>query len=93
MSATSRNAAAAKGSAPLSGSKSPQSEGRPEAKRYVNSPSVGESRSNSASGYLRTGAHRLAPIPLSLREWVGPENRSKFGDNKSRLHALRGGHR
>jgi hypothetical protein len=82
MGATSRIKAVASGRAPSE--KSPRA-----VELEVNSgPYV-----NHDAGWLRTGAHRLAPIPLSLREWHGPENRSKFGENENRPHDARGSRR
>jgi hypothetical protein len=83
MKATSRNGAAAKGSASLSSQNEGKGREQDAELRYVNRP----------TGWLRTGANRLEPIPMSLREWAGPENRSKFGENSKRLHAVGGGKR
>jgi hypothetical protein len=70
MSATSRHRAAA------TGSTLPRASNEAKA---TDAPSV----SVMSTGWLRTGAHRLAPIPLSLREWSGIQNRSKFGENST----------
>jgi hypothetical protein len=73
MSATSRNRAAATRIATL---------------RNPNEAQATEPRADSVmstvqDGWLRTGANRLVPIPLSLREWSGIQNRSKFGENST----------
>jgi hypothetical protein len=72
MSATSRRSAEARRSASLSAQNEPRANARPPV-----------SVMSTVGGWLRTGAHRLEPIPMSLREWSGIQNRSKFGENST----------
>ena len=62
-------------------------------------PSSGAQAANSLNvmstrglGWLRSGSERLAPMPMALRPYVGPENRSQFvSPPKSRVRVVRGG--
>lgn len=48
--------------------------------------------STRGTGWLARGSDRLTVIPLALRPWRGPENRSQFGARAdSPVHAVRGG--
>lgn len=46
---------------------------------------------STLSGWLRRGSERLTALPLSLRPYRGPENRSQFGAREDSLRVVREG--
>lgn len=78
--ATTRHRGVASRTSPGGGSALPGSN-RSDSQRYVHS-----------LGWLLRGDRRLTAVPLQLRPYRGPENRSQFGSRQnSPLQVVRGG--